>query len=314
MLSDIPTRSQLAPGDFVEIEIYNRGNKSKHTGEIESILTNVETHTHGIMVALKTKKIGRVKKKISAPTKPSLDDNNPKEIHDNVSRWWADDDTLDKWKKEGRFLPFDEIKEKMRMLTKQRNDMVHGVGGYSEPKFFSKDQIPTNEDNYNEFKESFKADTVCDKLIASGNKKGAEGRKQSSKNYEHDVMKEVSIAASAFANCEGGRLFIGVADDPVEVVGLEPDRKHFKNNDEYIRAITDSIISFTKDENFGQKIGFQFGEDEMFLVLHVPPQEREPIFMHEKNKEEFYVRLYGESRLYQHTDMRKFCKDRFPNW
>ena len=68
MLSDIPTRSQLAPGDFVEIEIYNRGNKSKHTGEIESILTNVETHTHGIMVALKTKKIGRVKKKLPAPT------------------------------------------------------------------------------------------------------------------------------------------------------------------------------------------------------------------------------------------------------
>ena len=84
-MSDIPTRSQLAPGDFVEIEIYNRGNKSKSAGEIESILTNVETHTHGIMVALKTKKIGRVKKKLPAPTKPSLDDNNPKEIWDNVS-------------------------------------------------------------------------------------------------------------------------------------------------------------------------------------------------------------------------------------
>ena len=313
-MSDIPTRSELAPGDFVEIEIYNRGNKSKSAGEIESILTNVETHTHGIMVTLKNKKIGRVKKKLHAPSKPSLDDNDPKEIHDKVSRWWADDDTTYKWKIQGRFLPFDEIKEKMAILTKQRNDMAHGVGGYSEPKFFPKDQMPTNEDNYNEFKESFKADTVCDKLIASGKKAEAKGRKQSSKNYEHDVMKEVSIAASAFANCEGGRLFIGVADEPVEVIGLEPDRKHFKNNDEYIRAITDSIISFTKNQNFGQKIGFQFGEDEMFLVLHVPPQEREPIFMHEKDKEEFYVRLYGESRLYQHTDMRKFCKDRFPNW
>ena len=314
-MSDIPTRSQLAPGDFVEIEIYNRGNKSKHTGEIESILTNVETHTHGIMVALKTKKIGRVKKKLPAPTKPSLDDNDPKEILDKVKGWWTDEDTVNRWKIQGRFVPFGEMKEKITTYQFQTaSDSVPWSKSYSEPKFFPKDQIPTNEDNYNEFKESFKADTVCDKLIASGNKKGAEGRKQSSKNYEHDVMKEVSIAASAFANCEGGRLFIGVADDPVEVVGLEPDRKHFKNNDEYIRAITDSIISFTKNENFGQKIEFQFGEDEMFLVLHVPPQEREPIFMHEKNKEEFYVRLYGESRLYQHTDMRKFCKDRFPDW
>ena len=133
-------------------------------------------------------------------------------------------------------------------------------------------------------------------------------------NYEHDVMKEVSIAASAFANCEGGKLFIGVADDPVEVVGLEPDRKHFKNNDEYIRAITDSIISFTKNENFGQKIGFQFGEDEMFLVLHVPPQEREPIFMHEKDKEEFYTRGHGESCLCQHTDAHRWITSRFPDW
>ena len=107
-MSDIPTRSQLAPGDFVEIEIYNRGNKSKSAGEIESILTNVETHTHGIMVALKNKKIGRVKKKLPAPTKPSLDDNDPKEILDKVKGWWADEDTVNRWKIQGRFVPFDE--------------------------------------------------------------------------------------------------------------------------------------------------------------------------------------------------------------
>ena len=179
--------------------------------------------------------------------------------------------------------------------------------------FLTKD-IPEEEDDRNEFKESFKADTIYHKLLNGGQKKAAESRKHDCGSKEHVVKKAVSIAASAFANTGGGRLFIGISDEPVEVVGLESDLSAFKNFDEYIRGISDSIKSFTKNQYFTQNIKFQHGEDRKFMVLHVPASASVPVFIYDKDKEEFYVRLYGESRLYQHTDMRKFCKDRFPNW
>jgi len=198
---------------------------------------------------------------------------------------------------------FDEMK---KILEKPSQDKQREV-------FLTKD-IPEEEDDRNEFKESFKADTVYHKLLESGDEEAAKARKHSCESKEHVVKKEVSIAVTAFANCEGGKLFIGISDDPVEVVSLESDLSAFKNFDEYIRGISDSIQSFTKNQYFTQNIKFQYGEERKFMVLRVPASVREPIFIHDKDKEEFYIRGHGQSCLCQHTDAHRFIKERFPDW
>ena len=63
-----------------------------------------------------------------------------------------------------------EDAERMKkMLEKPSQDKQREV-------FLTKD-IPEEEDDRNEFKESFKADTVYHKLLENGNKKAAEARK-----------------------------------------------------------------------------------------------------------------------------------------
>ena len=198
---------------------------------------------------------------------------------------------------------FDEVK---KTLEKPSQDKQREV-------FLTKD-IPEEEDDRNEFKESFKADTVYHKLLENGDKKAAEARKHSCESTEHAVKKEVSIAACAFANCEGGKLFIGIQDNPVEVIGLKSDLSAFKNFDEYIRGISDSIKSFTKNQYFTQNIKFRHGEERKFLVLHIPASSSVPVFIYDKDKEEFYVRGYAQSCLLQYTDAYRFIRDRFPDW
>jgi predicted HTH transcriptional regulator len=141
----------------------------------------------------------------------------------------------------------------------------------------------------------------------------AEARKHDCVKKEHAVKKDVSVAVASFANSKGGKLFIGIQDDPVEVVGLESDLSVFKNFDKYIRAIQDSVKSFTKNQSFVHSIKFQHGEDRKFLVLHVPTGGV-PIFIHDNDKEEFYTRGHGESCLCQHTDAHRWITERFPDW
>ena len=366
-MGEYPNRSELQPGDFVEIAMYHQGNR-KVKGEIESILTRAETHPHGIMVALTDKKIGRAQKKLPTPAKIPIDLDIAKELHDKIEKLtediedilakearekrleaakkshtkrlegWKkseqrkkedpgldleDDDSLNKRAKMAAALwvhlpeerhgkTAEEATKNKELFNKVKKILEKPSQDKQREVFLTKD-IPEEEDDRNEFKESFKADTIYHKLLESGNKKAAEARKHDCESKEHVVKKEVSIAVTAFANCEGGRLFIGISDDPVEVVGLESDLSAFKNFDEYIRGISDSIKSFTKNQYFTQNIKFQHGEDRKFLVLHVPTGGV-PIFIHDKDKEEFYTRGHGESCLCQHTDAHRWITERFPDW
>ena len=306
-MGEYPKRSELAIGDFVEIAMYHQGNK-KAKGEIESILTHAETHPHGIMVALTNTKIGRVQRKLPPPAKIPIDLDAAKELHDKI-------------KKDAKMIAdFVETDH-----SNSKEEFIEGLKSYLHenplPEIKSKQEgvflehdIPPEEDDRNEFKESFKADTIYHKLLNGGQKKAAESRKHDCGSKEHVVKKAVSIAASAFANAGGGRLFIGISDDPVEVVGLESDLSAFKNFDEYIRGISDSIKSFTKNQYFTQNIKFQYGEDRKFMVLHVPASASVPVFIYDKDKEEFYTRGHGESCLCQHTDMHRWITERFPDW
>ena len=329
-MGEYPRRSELAVGDFVEIAIYRQGNK-KDKGEIESILTRAETHPHGIMAALTDKKIGRVQRKLPPPAKIPIDLDIAKELHKKIEKLTG--------AQQRRLLLAEKAQEKRRGAAKKaakkaaalwvhvpppdeatrREDAERMKKMLEKPSqdkqrevFLTKD-IPEEEDDRNEFKESFKADTVYHKLLENGNKKAAEARKHDCESKEHVVKKEVSIAVSAFGNCGGGRLFIGIQDDPVEVVGLESDLSAFKNFDKYIGAIQGSIKSFTNNQSFVHSIKFQYGEDRKFLVLHVPTGSV-PIFIHDKDKEEFYTRGHAESCLCQHTDAHRWITDRFPDW
>ena len=84
-MGEYPKRSELAVGDFVEIEIY-RPNKRKSVGEIESIFTHAETHPHGIMVALTNKKIGRVQRVLPSPAQTGIDLDIARKLHDKIKK------------------------------------------------------------------------------------------------------------------------------------------------------------------------------------------------------------------------------------
>lgn len=58
----VPTRSEIRPGMRVEIvEKQTQRSGVTTTGVVKRLLTNSETHPHGIKVELETGEVGRVK-------------------------------------------------------------------------------------------------------------------------------------------------------------------------------------------------------------------------------------------------------------
>ena len=213
------------------------------------------------------------------------------------------------------------VKEKLEHGPKATNvdDLLKDqFTGVAEMKVHQKEpvniEIPKKEDITNEFKETFRFDTKEFKLRNAGQNEAADGRKKEVKKIEAAIKKEVSIAVAAFANQQGGRLFIGVDDDGV-VTGLKRDLKLYKNWDEYTRAIIDSIEEFTKNRAHASSIRLKEEENQEYLVLDVPISIHEPIFIHDNKKEEFYVRdATAKSQKFEATDMMRYCNKRFPDW
>ena len=169
-------------------------------------------------------------------------------------------------------------------------------------KLFPKSEIPSHEDDKNEFKASFKTPTkenVGENIP---------------ENMGNNLKRAVINAVAAFANSEGGRLFIGIDDKTGKVIGSKSgsEMMNLKTNekyDHYKRAIQDTIFEFTKRRP--DNIEFQKGEDEEFLVLRVK-RGTEPTYVNEKNKELYYIRLDGESVPCYGGDMVRHMKKRFP--
>lgn len=110
-------------------------------------------------------------------------------------------------------------------------------------------KIPKDEDTHNEFKETFSVPVQGGKA--------------------DDVKMMVAKTVAAFANTEGGRLFIGVRDGGA-TVGLEKDLKRYKNADgleQAVRNFLDSKLSSLVDVKFG------FSRDDDYLVIVVPKHE-----------------------------------------
>lgn len=135
--------------------------------------------------------------------------------------------------------------------------------------------IPEREDQFNEFKETFSVPT----------------KEQS---HFNDIRCEVVKTVAAFANAEGGRLFIGVNDDG-RVTGLKKDLdKNEKSPDKLESAIRDYLGSML-DVPVDMRFAFS-GDD--YLVIEVDRLKSDWVYMKYKNKSgQFAVRRGNESPI-----------------
>tara|TARA_B100002049_G_scaffold79086_1_gene58286 strand:- start:93 stop:653 length:561 start_codon:yes stop_codon:yes gene_type:complete len=170
-----------------------------------------------------------------------------------------------------------------------------------------------------EFKETFRFDTKRARLQKQGRMKEADDRKKGESKILHDIEKEVSIAVAAFANTDGGKLEIGKKENE-EGVGeiseyFEKDKKQYKNWDAYTNAITESIQKFTDDKPFVSQIKLEPQNEKKFLKLHIP-NATTPIFIHDDNKEEYYIRSMTarSQKLTRQSEIMKHLAIRFPDW
>ena len=172
--------------------------------------------------------------------------------------------------------------------------------------------IPKDEDTWNEFKSTFQYDLQEETFRNEGKIDAADARKNDQKKIRDDIQKEVAITVSAFANQEGGRLFVGVGDDS-SVLGLERDLTYYnQSKDRFKLAIVDSLKKFLKNNAFIAKLKFEFtnaGNDEYLIIL--VPKSTEPVYLHFSNIQEAYVRIQNRSQKFNTEEFLKHCKDRF---
>lgn len=270
-MSELPTNSQIKIGSKVAIEKKEDQGTGKLTeGIVAEKLTGGESHPYGIMVRLDDGAIGRVKEIVGESSAESKQD----------------------WDEEEYQKYLDEISSYRHQTTPQFETEPVQIA----TKIISKSEVPKSEDKFNEFKKTFHIDTKEKEFRLAGNIAAADGRKKEQKKIEHDIKKEISITLSAFGNTMGGKLFIGVDDDGT-VVGLDDDLKSYDNSfDKFTREVQKSIDDFTKDSVFTNEIIISIGEDNSFLQLEALPFRQNPIFLHDNNQEEFYIRGFGTSK------------------
>ena len=267
----LPTKSQIKIGMTVLIESkYDQGTGKLTEGIVAEKLTPGEYHPYGIMVRLDDGRKGRVKEI-------------PGESSDETNQNWNESEYQ-------KYL--DEISNYRHQTTPQFEIQPVQIA----TKSISKSEVPKNEDKFNEFKKTFQIDSKEKEFRLAGNTAAADGRKKDQKKNEHDIKKEISIALSAFGNTMGGKLFIGIDDDG-NVVGLDDDLKKCDDSfDKFTRVVQKSIDDFTKDSVFTNEIIISIGEDHSFLQLEALPFRQNPIYLHDDNQEEFYIRGFATSK------------------
>lgn len=285
-MTQFPLRDQIKLGIKVGIETKeNQGTGKLTEGIVKNTLTSSNSHPHGIKVELEDGTVGRVKQileKMSNPPKKDFDELEYQKYLEDVFHY--------------------------RRHTTPQYDVE------SEPlstKIIPKSDVPKYEDPYIEFKKTFQFDSKENDYRNTGKTEAADGRKKESKKIEKAIRKEISIAVSAFGNTMGGKLFIGV-DDGGNVVGLDDDLKMCHDSfDEFLRAIQDSISTFTQNRVFLSEIIISIGEDNQFLQLTVPAFRYTPIFIKENDEDEFYIKGFGQSRKLSTSDAVSYIRRNF---
>jgi len=172
--------------------------------------------------------------------------------------------------------------------------------------------IPRDEDTWNEFKSTFQYDLDEENLRINNKIESANARRDNRKKYRAEIQKEISLTVSAFANQEGGKLFVGVDDDST-ILGLDKDLKEYHGSvDKFKLAVTESLKKILKNNAFIAKLKFEFvtNNDKHYLVIQVPAST-EPIYVHFSNVQETFVRMQNRSQKFTTEEFLKHCKDRF---
>ena len=274
-MSALPTSHQIKIGMTVLIESKQDQGTGKLTeGIVAEKLTGGESHPYGIMVRLENGTIGRVKEIVGESSSESKQD-------------W-DEDEYQKY--------LDEVSSYRRQTTPQFETEPVQIA----TKIILKSEVPKSEDKFNEFKKTFQIDSKSilkeKEFRLAGKMEAADGIKKNQRKNEHDIKKEISIALSAFGNTMGGKLFIGVNDEG-NIVGLDDDLKKCGDSfDQFTREVQKSIDDFTRDSVFANEIIISIGEDNSFLQLEAHPFRQNPIYLHDDNLEEFYIRGFGTSK------------------
>jgi len=161
--------------------------------------------------------------------------------------------------------------------------------------------IPKEEDLHNEFKSTFRFDL---KRFEEG-----DGKKVADK----DVEKEASITISGMANADGGRLFIGIRDNG-QPVGLQHDIDLMPNSnfDKFRLKLLESIENYLQSSAFLSSLRITFPEikENRICIIEIP-RANEPIFVHESNSQEFYIRLHGKTKKIEPSEIVKYCANHF---
>jgi uncharacterized repeat protein (TIGR03833 family) len=283
-MSDLPANDQIKIGSKVDIETKEDQGTGKLTeGVVKTKLTSSKTHPHGIKVELEDGNVGRVKKTLPEST---VDDS--QNIRSKI---------------------YDKLKNNsLDVVINNDHDFDSSLKHSNEIDT----SIPKDEDTWNEFKSTFQYDLQEETFRNEGKIEAADARRNDKKRIRDDIQKEVSITVSAFANQEGGRLFVGVDDDSSSL-GLERDLTYFnQSKDRFKLAIVDSLKKFLKNNAFIAKLKFDFtnaGNDECLIIL--VPKSTEPVYLHFSNIQEAYVRMQNRSQKFNTEEFLKHCKDRF---
>ena len=283
-MSDLPTNDQIKIGSKVAIEKKEDQGTGKLTeGVVKTKLTKSKTHPYGIKVELEDGNVGRVQKILS-----ELVSDNSQSIRSKI---------------------YDKLKNtSLDELSKDSRDSDSSLKNLDRIDI----TIPKDEDTWNEFKSTFQYDLKEEIFRKNRKIEAADARRDDQKKIRDDLQKEISITVSAFANKEGGRLFVGVNDDS-SVLGLERDLKFYhQSKDKFKLAITGSLKNFLKNNAFLAKLKFKFvntDDKEYFIIL--VPESTEPVYLHFSNIQEAYVRIQNSSQKFNTEEFLKHCKNRF---
>ena len=161
------------------------------------------------------------------------------------------------------------------------------------------EQIKQGENSYTEFKASFRFDIKRYKVT---------GEKATNKELEKSISKTIA----AFMNSEGGRLFIGV-DDEGEVLGLDNDYEGLERplSDRFKLLLKNSIQKYLKDKIIFEylKIDLLPVNGKEICIVSILPTSN-PIIVYDNDKQDCYVRVDNESKLYDYKEFHEYWQRR----
>ena len=163
-----------------------------------------------------------------------------------------------------------------------------------------KEKIDKGETHFVEFKQSLSMDV----------------RKIDNKDYspkKEKYLEDVCIKTiNGFFNAEGGELFIGIKDDPIEIFGIEKELRilYKSSTDEILRSIK-GLFKNNIGLQFFDLINFQVVKVENKQIIHVLCKKaNEPIFV---KGIDFYARFGNSTEKLEGKALQEYINRRFKN-